>query len=342
MEQKDIKVNTVFDSKTAGPVVDFDWQTAEVQKIKDYCDSTRINGYEMPIQEVFDRKVEIAVKLWPQKTNDGEIRYLFGKGVGVELALRGEVQGRQKKGNDFPYRSHSDFEIYNYNGDYASDESAKNFHFVFGAQERYSKNETKALKNIPDGYMDSTYETVIYNGQEYLTPELEILFLDKYLRQESTPREEGCDAILLAREYSLDSEKVIKYYDDFVAKQAIKEIDDRINNDGAEIAVGVVKKEILNIESILKEDGIVITPERVTELLLRQAAQLKKIEGTSFKYIPSDIILVQTDNSELNIDGESKEKIRNLFLQDQENQKNKIDEKRVEIRNVLENIALNR
>jgi len=74
MEQKDVKVNTVFDSKTAGPVVDFDWQIAEVQKIKDYCDSTRINGYEMPIQEVFDRKVEIAVKLWPQKTNDGEIR----------------------------------------------------------------------------------------------------------------------------------------------------------------------------------------------------------------------------------------------------------------------------
>ncbi len=104
----------------------------------------------------------------------------------------------------------------------------------------------------------------------------------------------------------------------------------------------MVKKEILNIESILKEDGIVITPERVTELLLRQAAQLKKIEGTSFKYIPSEIILVQTDNSELNINDESKEKIRSLFLQDQENQKNKIDEKRVEIRNVLENIALNR
>ena len=38
--------------------------------------------------------------------------YLFGKGVGVELALRGTVVGREKNPIVFPYRSHSDFEIY--------------------------------------------------------------------------------------------------------------------------------------------------------------------------------------------------------------------------------------
>ena len=130
----------------------------------------------------------------------GRIDYLFGKGVGVELALRGEVVGRVKNSIDFPYRSHSDFELYNCNG-YDKISESKLFLKVFGAQEWYPKDCTKGLHGIEDGVMYSTYDTVIYKGKYYLVPEFELLFLDKFTRQESTPRDVGCDAFLLMQRW---------------------------------------------------------------------------------------------------------------------------------------------
>lgn len=195
----------------------------DIENLKKYNDMTTDRSVIMPTEATFDTKVELAIKLWPQINKDGSVAYLFGKGVGVELALRGFVEGREKNDVFFPYRSHSDFEIYNsLNVDYKSIPESKDFVRVFGAQELYPKNKTKGLSDIPDDYMDKTYDVVVYNGNRYLIPELELLFLDKFLRQESTPRKEGNDALLLLKSYKLNIDKIKMYFDRFVKFPAQK------------------------------------------------------------------------------------------------------------------------
>ena len=159
----------------------------DIDKLKQYNESTTIDGIIMPTIEDFDNKVRLAISLWPQINENEEISYLFGKGVGVELALRGKVLGREKNNHNFPYRSHSDFEIYDSIG-YERIPESGNFIHVLGAQEIYPKTATKGLHGLDESLMDSTYDVVSYQGGTYLVTCLEILFLDKWMKQESTPR----------------------------------------------------------------------------------------------------------------------------------------------------------
>ena len=68
------------------------------------------------------------------------------------------------------------------------------------------------LKNLPESYMDETHQVVDFYGIEVLVPCLEVLYVDKMLKKESTPRPEGYDAELLAKKYKLNPELCKKLY----------------------------------------------------------------------------------------------------------------------------------
>ena len=187
----------------------------QIELLKQWENETEIEGIMMPEIDDFYRSVLLAISTNPQKTEDGKIRYLFGKGIGVEIALRGEIEDRIKY-NTLPiYRSHSDFELYDTKENPYGDSI---FRDIFGSQEIYPETATKGLKNLPEGYMDSTYEKVNLDGYEVLVPQLEILFLDKFLRGESTPRNGVYDCELLAQEYELDIDLLKEYLEKYYFK----------------------------------------------------------------------------------------------------------------------------
>ena len=105
-----------------------------------------------------------------------QVYYLFGKGHAVEIALIGDVQDRIAAKRDFPFRTHSDFDLYGVPLDVEYSES---FKLVFGAQETYDPTETKGLHNLPPGLLHNTAEKVDLGGLSVLIPQLELLFLDK-------------------------------------------------------------------------------------------------------------------------------------------------------------------
>lgn len=192
-----------------------DLSIEQMDKLKEWYDNTRDGTIQMPTEQSFYENVLLATSLFPQEEN-GNINYMFGKGIGIEIALRGKVEGREKNDVDIPYRSHSDFEMYGMDGDYDSQ-----FIEIFGAQERYPTTKTKGLVELPPDLMPSTVEEVELDGVKVLVPQLELLFLDKYLRQESTPREDGLDAVLLAKQYDLDYGLVYKYLLEYSIKPEI-------------------------------------------------------------------------------------------------------------------------
>lgn len=192
-----------------------DLSREQIDKLKEWYNNTMVNGIQMPTEQAFYENVLLATSLFPQTENEN-INYMFGKGIGIEVALRGEVANRTKNDIEFPYRSHSDFEMYGMDGDYDP-----TFREIFGAQERYPTTKTKGLAQIEPGLMADNAEKVNLDGVTLLVPQLEMLFLDKYLKQESTPRGEGVDAALLAKQYDLDYGRVYKYLLDYSIKPAI-------------------------------------------------------------------------------------------------------------------------
>lgn len=301
----------------------------KIEKFKKYHEMTRENGIDMPNKDTFDSKIEIAINLWPQINSKGEINYLFGKGVGVELALLGEVKNRTKNNCNFPYRSHSDFEIYNSKStNYSEISESKDFVSVFGAQEIYPKTYTKGLKNIPDGYMDQTYDTVIYNGNTYLIPELELLFLDKYMKQESTARTMGCDAILLLNEYQLDIEKITDYFEKFVKTPGLEKYDNSIQND-YENAIHKISQLFNNTKNSMLEDDLPITFENVVNEVneyvnnFRNGSNHKvSINGVSLSLYPQPIEFVEK-NGQIDISDANKLEIKKLMVESRINEEDK-------------------
>lgn len=192
-----------------------DLSKEEMDKLKEWYDKTRDGTIQMPTEQSFYENVLVATSLFPQEEN-GNINYIFGKGIGIEVALRGNVEGRAKNDVEFPYRSHSDFEMYGMDGDYDSQ-----FKEIFGSQEKYPTTKTKGLSELPPELMHSSAEEVDLDGTKVLVPKLELLFLDKYLKQESTPREQGIDAALLAKQYDLDYGLVYKYLFEYSMKPQI-------------------------------------------------------------------------------------------------------------------------
>ena len=277
---------------------------SKIDELKEYHTRTSKNGIIMPDIESFDTKTKLAIKLWPQINGDGRIDYLLGKGLGVELALRGKVKGRKKYNNNFPYRSHSDFEIYN--APYTSYDSipeSKAFTYVFGGQEIYPKSATKGLHELPPSLMDSTYEEVEYNGETFLIPELEILFLDKYLKQESTPRSEGCDAILLLKEYDLSLEKILNYFDEYYINPESKKIQENYNFDKMynQSLISLNKRMINSCKDYCEEEGIEFNLETLNKYVNKKISSFKRIspsinvDGIIVSLCPDNIEYVLED-----------------------------------------------
>lgn len=199
----------------------------QLQQLRYWNESTSPEGILMPTEQDFYRKTLLAVSLWPQHAN-GNHPYLLGKGVGVEIALRGKISGRIKRPVKFSYRTHSDLELYGI--DYPTNDIGENlsgvspyppvFKQVFGAQETFPLTRTKGLKNIPPTLLHQTSETVDLGGISVRVPQLELLFLDKFIASESTPRAEGYDHELLAAQYVLDRAVVHRYLDQLVIQPA--------------------------------------------------------------------------------------------------------------------------
>lgn len=194
-----------------------DLSNEDIDKLRVWYESTRDGSIQMPTEKAFYENILLALSLFPQKEN-GKIKYVFGKGIGIEIALRGQISNRNKNEVEFPYRSHSDFEMYGMDGEYN-----KNFVHIFGAQEKYPTTKTKGLTNLPPDLIGNTAEQVNLDGIDVLIPQLEILFLDKYLKQESTPREQGIDAALLAKQYDLNYSLIYKYLLEYSMKPQIEE-----------------------------------------------------------------------------------------------------------------------
>ena len=203
----------------------------QIERLAEWHDKVGVMP-EMPTVESFYQKTLLAASLWRQE-EDGKINYLFGKGAGVEIALLGEVQGRKKKETPVSYRPHSDFELYavEYNAaanganlggaDVYTDEFVK----VFGGHEYFPVTKTKGLEDLPPDLLYKTAERVNLGGITLLVPQLEILFLDKWNAREATPRPEGFDDEVLARQYSLDVPLLHDYLQRFIVEPRLAKLE---------------------------------------------------------------------------------------------------------------------
>lgn len=242
---------------------------------------------QMPTEESFYRQVYLAVSLAPQ-IEDGKITYLMGKGAGAEIASLGIAVGRDKRKNvTFPYRSHSDFELYGTDENtYLSTESA--FWKVFGGQE--SRPGTKTMV-INSDYMRTTAQEINFGGIIVLVPELEILFLDKWLGKESKPREfnEGhiYDAEILAEQYVLDKQKIIKYLKQFVIQLHLDNQEKNIQQ-GYNYQIESLQKQLMDEQNgHTIESRINYINENLVLPYMKDATRLKRglrIGGINLKY----------------------------------------------------------
>jgi len=184
------------------------------------------DNYLMPTLDDFNKRIEILFNIWNPK-NDNKINYLIGKGIAVELALRGKID-RESRKITFSYRKHYDLELYIADEQVESKENYKNFQFVFGNQEVL--DTIKSLHNLPNDLLFNSSEKVIYNLHEYYIPELELLFLDKFLRVEENARIEGYDYLLLLKKYKLNLEKVLNYFDKYYLEPIVNAFDEGYKN----------------------------------------------------------------------------------------------------------------
>lgn len=205
--------------------------TEQLAQLHDWHAETSENGIDMPNMDTFTAKTLLARALMPQRDENGNILYLFGKGAGAELALQGIVANRDKTTQDVPYRTHSDFEIYTTgDGEYDSIAHSDRFRAVFGGQEIYPSTKTKGLRHLPPDYLQQTAETVDYGGVEFLVPQLELQFVDKFEKANETKerelRENGkTDAEQLAAAYPLNANTVHSALDDFVIAPQVATLD---------------------------------------------------------------------------------------------------------------------
>lgn len=209
----------------------FDEPTKEqLADLREWHEVTTKNGLDMPDIDSFTAKTVLARALMPQTNAAGEVQYLFGRGVGVELALQGQVEGRQKQLKEVPYRTHSDFEIYGASADnYDAIPHGDRFKAVFGGQEIYPATKTKGLKELPDDYLLNNAEVVNYGGLDFLVPPMEAQFVDKF--ESGNPKTEKqlrgkSDAELLAQAYPLEAHEVHRLVDDHVIQPQLEALDE--------------------------------------------------------------------------------------------------------------------
>ena len=165
-----------------------------IEKLRLWNIESCVDGSLMPDYDSFVDKVLLINKLWKQVDNS-KINYLFGMDIGIELALQGNVIGRRKNNNCYPYRKHN--EIYLYDVSKLNDTVTK----VFSRCEIYNRKCSFVLNGLPEDLMDNNYDMVMIHNHKVLIPCLEILFLDSYLSGSIERRIEGRDYELLIREY---------------------------------------------------------------------------------------------------------------------------------------------
>lgn len=258
----------------------------QLSKLREWHDQTREGGIDMPTEKVFYEKVLLAISLWRQK--DGEkTNYLLGKGTGVEVVLRGNVAGKTKRPIEFSYRSHSDFELYGV--DYNAGETGTNlggkpiytepFTRIFGNQEYFPVTKTKGLKNIPPTLLHDTAEVVDFGGVQARVPQLELLFLDKYMARESTPRSEGYDAEILAKQYVLDRVKTHQYLDQLVIEPAVAQIQAQTQKD-FQGQIDSIKRNITFTRREFEEEEIDPSQQDLVARINERIQSMLDIHGT--------------------------------------------------------------
>lgn len=173
------------------------------------------------------------------------------------------------------YRSHSDFELYG-----VSTESTypASFQKVFGNQEVFPPTKTKGLGEIPPGLLHQTAETVDLGGMPVRVPQLELLFLDKFVAKEGTPRPEGYDAELLAKQYVLDRDKVHTYLDQLVINPRVESTKARIQQE-LQDHISAIPRNLASIKQKLEKQGVEVTPARLVEQLNSRMQSMIEING---------------------------------------------------------------
>lgn len=200
----------------------------QLSALKEWHEATSKDGIIMPDFDTFTAKMVLAKALMPQVDEEGRVQYLFGKGAGAELAMQGQVQGRAKRQETVPYRTHSDFEIYAAETDnYTAIKHSGRFTAVFGAQEIYPVSKTKGLSDLPPDLLHSTAETVNFGGVSFLVPDLELQFVDKFEKANESKERElrgKTDAEWLAATYDLDVEKIHVVLDTYVISPELSKL----------------------------------------------------------------------------------------------------------------------
>ena len=305
----------------------------DIKEIRNYHIDTSSEGIMVKTYEEFINKILLMIKLWPQKL-DNNINYLFGNGIGIELALQGNVMGRKKNNNCYSYRPHSDIILYDVKiQDYEDTKDSYKFKEAFGNIEFYPSYELKVLSNINSDLLDKNSETVIINNHKVLIPELEILFLEKYLQRELVSRSEGYDYELLFNEYDLNIDKIINYLEDYYIKPKITKDEEYYNE--------LLDKQIKSIERILNNGGKIVTNLENLELQIDSFPKGRNMNyaGISIDlWIPLNIKSITYKNKYYYIDDKKYlEKLKQRIKIYSENEYQRYEEIVVDIQNMARN-----
>ena len=297
----------------------------DIDSIRLWNIDSSIDGVLMPDYDTFIDKVLVISKLWKQ-LEDNKVNYLFGMGIGIELALQGNVIGRKKNNNCYPYREHNELYLYDVNSP-CSSQILKVFN-----PNVYGKTKTFVLNGMNEDLMDNDYDVVMIHNHKVLIPCLEILFLDSYLSGGMERRKEGSDYELLINEYQLDVNKVISYLENYYIRSLVENSDKRYDN--------LVEEQIEAIERILNNG------KRADRSLFSLEEQISAYPtGKNLKYagiyvdlwIPVDVdSIVYKNGSYKIIDDKYIEKLKTRVYLYKENEMQRYEEITIEIKNLLE------
>lgn len=307
--------------------------TEQLTRLHDWHTETSTGGIDMPDRDTFTAKTLLARALMPQRREDGTIMYLFGKGVGAELALQGEVEGRTKRLTDVPYRTHSDFEIYGAAADNYDDiPHSERFRAVFGGQEIFAATKTKGLRDLPPDYLHKTAETATYGGLDFLVPRLEIQLVDKFEKTNETMERKlrgKTDVEWLAAIYNMDAGLVHSTIDKHVIAPALAELPDPAAT--AEDNTAILARKLAAAKRRLAED----MPQATDQELGVAARDDFIFSQDSRKRGVADVTAL-IDSATGQLVGNATELLRASEKQKQDQQKARLDAKHAQIDALLQ------
>ena len=299
----------------------------DIDELRDWNLDSSVDGVLMPNYYTFVDKVLTMITLYKQ-IDENKINYLFGMGIGIELALQGNVIGRCKNNNCYPYREHNEIYLY------AVDDKIYNslLFKVFNKFQMFDKSKTYMLNKLPDDLLDNNYDIVMIHNHKVLIPCLEILFLDSYLSGGMDRRMEGTDYELLIKEYKLDVDKVINYLENYYINNLIDNNDEKYDS--------LVEEQISAIERILS------TGKRADRSLFNLEEQISSYpKGNNLKYagiyvdlwIPLDVDSIVYKNGGYKIkDDKYIDKLKSRVKLYKENEIQRYEEIAINIKKMLE------